>query len=343
MTLKAPYYIFAILCSIWSCSCSVSSDNQEINTLNTQSFFSANYSDSIVEIALSFDLDSLIERKNNEEEIRAYLEFTSSPDSLLPLKLRVRGMTRKNICAFPPIRLNFSKETLALNNWKSFDKYKLVTHCLTSEIGDELLLREYLVYKLYEHISEIGFRTQLLNVIYKTPLDTINRFAFIIENEEEHAERLGLSIMDIEETDLKNIHFEQYKIFVLFQYMIGNTDWNLSGGHNTRFVLDEESRTPIVIPYDFDNAGLVNASYARPHPSMPNKNVRERHLLYRGKISDDFSPIKTLFLDKKELIYSTILDFSLITQATKTDMIAYIQEFYDIIEQDNWKSMVFPK
>jgi hypothetical protein len=155
-------------------------------------------------------------------------------------------------------------------------------------------------------------------------------------------DRLGLTELDVESSGLSRIHFDHYKRFALFQYMVMNTDWNLGSSHNTKFVLEEGSESPIVIPYDFDYCGLVNAPYARPYETLPIKNVRDRYFMYRGKKDDDFSSIVEEFVGKREALTSIVRDFPHLSEQSKADMLQCIDSFFETISQPDWKDQVFP-
>jgi hypothetical protein len=70
-----------------------------------------------------------------------------------------------------------------------------------------------------------------------------------------------------------------YALMVMFQYMIGNTDWAIINYQNIKLIVADSAQIiqPVTIPYDFDNCGLVNATYAVPPETMPIDNVAERY------------------------------------------------------------------
>ncbi len=305
-------------------------------------FFTSFYSDQPLHTSLIFNLDSVIFYKKSEKEISGSLILRAPQQLTIHVEISTRGITRKDICDFPPMRVQLKKVAASENHWSDYRNYKLITHCSDTLVGRELLLREYLVYKLYERLTPISFRVQLLQMQYVLPTDTLDRYAVLIENEEEMNDRLGLKAIDPKHTQIKSIHMEGYKRFVLFQYMIGNTDWNLSSGHNTKLVLEANSNTPIVIPYDFDFCGLVNAPYARPFETIPIRNVRERYFMYRGKKEDDFSSTLQEFRDLKNDWYAIVDACPYVSQGVKQDVRSYLEEFFAIIEQADWKDKVFP-
>ncbi len=304
-------------------------------------FFSAIYSETPLPATLTFNLDSVTHHKQAEREVDGLFTLDRGTPEAMPVEIKCRGERRKSLCEFPPLRIQLKKAVVADRKWGPYRNYKLVTHCSDTLADEELLLREYLVYKMYESLTPLSLRTQLLRIRYILPEDTIHRLAFLIENEREMNDRLGLQEWNTGDSPLKRIHYEHYRRFVLFQYMVGNTDWNVGTGHNTKYVLAEDSQVPIAIPYDFDYCGLVNASYARPYHTLPLTHVRERYLMYRGQATDDFSDTAREFLDHKARWYALIDEFEYLSDNCKTDVRSYLDGFFHILEQPDWKEQLF--
>jgi hypothetical protein len=84
----------------------------------------------------------------------------------------------------------------------------------------------------------------------------------------------------------------------VYHYMIGNTDYSqikgAAGGrccHNHVLFGIENGRIWSV-PYDFDQAGLVDAPYAAPAPQFKLRSVEQR--LYRGRCYNNENLDQTL-------------------------------------------------
>ncbi len=340
------YCIYLIgLAVVMAMASGCSGEEEEVINEGAPGFLTSIYTDDVLPAELIFDLDSVLYYKDTDPDKERDGELViDTGDSTLyvQVEIRTRGVTRKKMCSFPPLRVQLEKKAVRKYGWADFRNYKLVTHCSDSLREDELLFREYLVYKLYERLTNLSLRAQLLDLEYVTPNDTMRRFAVILENEEEMCDRLRLKELDIDKTKLTSIHFEHYKRFALFQYMVGNTDWNLGTGHNTKYVLEEGSSTPIVIPYDFDYSGLVNAPYATPYETLPIDDVRERYLMYRGKKSDDFSAIRDEFIALKDDWYKIVNDFEYLSEESKADVRSFLGEFFTVLEQPDWKDRMFP-
>lgn len=292
----------------------------------------------ITKLVLKTDLERLLSNAKNDEYEKGVLTFINEDTANISynIKVKPRGVTRKQICDFPPLKLKFSKEDLAANELAAYNSLKLVGHCQEGEAFEQVLLKEYTVYKMYNALTEKSFKVQLVEITYmdsnaEVPAST--HYGFLIENKKEMANRLNAKLRDKKETSLTQIDADQYRLFSLFQYMIGNTDWNLSKQHNLKLLIDQEKSSPIPIPYDFDFAGLVNSPSAKPYHSLPIKDVRERFFQYRGKRSVDFSKTYNLFKDKKEELMDLHEESNLLEEATKTEMTNYLATFFDLIEE----------
>lgn len=249
------------------------------------------------------------------------------------LRVRPRGITRRSICSFPPLMIKSRNKELLKQNIGSSSNIKLVTHCEDSIQYDQWVNKEYLAYKMLNILTENSFKVKKLEVTYedsKNIFTPITKRGFLIEPLDELSNRLSCPIVD-EKQPFKNIHKEQYKLITLFQFMIGNTDWNLSRRHNIRLLNCTPDYGPTPLPYDFDYSGFVNTSYAVPHALLPIENVQERLLQWRGGVDEDFTDTVLLFNKNKNSFISLIENATELTQKEKDASIVYLEEFYKII------------
>jgi hypothetical protein len=166
----------------------------------------------------------------------------------------------------------------------------------------------------------------------KEGLDTLNKMAFLLEPTKDMAHRNGC-----EELEASNIHqtrTNEYKttVMAIFQYMIGNTDWSVWAQHNAILLKEDTSVIPIVVPFDFDWSGLVNAPYAVPAEFLPIETVRTR--LYRGfcKSDEKLQPALDEFRQRKDEIYKTCKDVPFLSEKELKKVLKYIDDFFKIIE-----------
>jgi hypothetical protein len=260
----------------------------EVNSQPTSTFAD----DSPLEFRLTAPFGELGRDPTDRPEHPAVLEY-QDPDGdtvALDIQIRIRGNSRVRECRYPPLSLNFRRRDTAGTEFAGQDRLKLVTLCRGSRLYGGYLATEFLIYRMFNLLTDRSFRVRWANVEY---LDTSARKpeprmapAFLIEADWEVAERLDLDQIETERVELGTHDPAHTALLTVFQYLIGNTDWSLFDGspgedccHNGKAVGNPEG--PVyVIPYDFDNAGLINAEYAVPSEILPIRRVTTR--LYRG-------------------------------------------------------------
>jgi len=117
---------------------------------------------------------------------------------------------------------------------------------------------------------------------------------------------------------------------MIFEYMIGNTDYSIYALHNVRIVQrPDKSLHPV--PYDFDFSGLVNPPYALPARGLMIKAVVDR--LYRGpcRRQEQVDPIVANFVAKKDIIRALPAGIPGIDRASRDEARNYIDGFYSSI------------
>jgi hypothetical protein len=297
-------------------------------SLQSQSLFD---SEKVMKLEIRGDIKKL---KNDRGDQRSDHELTlvhKGKSFIVSAKVRGNYRRKAENCGFPPLMIDFDKDKMKKSVFRGINKLKVVTHCRSQEY----ILKEYLTYKLYNLYTDTSFKVRLCEINY---VDTVNNssntsYAFFIENDEEIGERLGLKIMD--SISVKPISLDTFALvrLSLFQYMIGNTDWMISKQHNIKICRGNE-KLPIAIAYDFDFCGLVNTKYAAPHPSLEIKSVKNRLFKGIGYDAKYFKPyINKLNLIKNQIaeLYNTFL---LIDVEDKRDAIKYLDEFYEVINDE---------
>jgi hypothetical protein len=120
--------------------------------------------------------------------------------------------------------------------------------------------------------------------------------------------------------------------------MIGNTDWSVSGQHNFKILVMQDANGQEVrmgVPYDFDYSGIVNAPYAIPQEGLGLNSVRDRMFLGMCGTEEDFLKIVQEFAAKKDQFYREILEFPLMHEWQRKNMISYLDEFYRGFDKKN--------
>ncbi|HTQ63699.1 MAG TPA: hypothetical protein VMI12_02825, partial [Puia sp.] len=130
----------------------------QVQRIDKKQFF---VDDKIIEATLSTDLGMLLSGKSKEDYIPANLSF-KFPDSAViteTIRIRARGQFRRTNCYVPSLKLNFHNE--GSPQLYSLNSLKLVCGCKTGFTFDQLLLREYVIYKIYNLITDKSFRVRL--------------------------------------------------------------------------------------------------------------------------------------------------------------------------------------
>lgn len=214
-------------------------------------------------------------------------------DAEFDIRARLRGKSRVVRCKFPPLRLNFSSSETVDSVFAGQDKLKLVSHCKSGDKFERNVLEEYAAYRIMNLLSDISFRVRLLRIRYvdtdNPGVEPIVRYGFVIESDAGLAARLNGEVLHVEYVTRTMLDVQHSALVYVFQYLIGNTDWSLVPAtdekyccHNGKLASIGERR--FYVPYDFDMAGLVNASYAKPHSDVRIRSVRVRR--YRGYCTD---------------------------------------------------------
>jgi len=253
----------------------------------------------------------------------------------VPVKARTRGIWRLKMCEFPPLRLNFSKETSKGTIFHKLDKPKLVSYCHDMDSYEQYILQEYQLYRIYQLLTPVSHKARLLKFAYADSSDgkvRARRYGIVMEEPSALAARLGGSLIAQKGARASDLDPLQDALFGVFQYFIGNTDFSVAGLHNVELFFS--SRGDVMpIAYDFDFAGAVNARYAVPDSTLRLLSVRQR--LFRGYCTDAESYGKAFaaFNQKKPEIYALYSDSigKLMNRGTVKETLRYFDEFYDTI------------
>lgn len=301
----------------------------------------------IIEMTLNTDIRGLQNQKGNDvfQDGTVTMKFPDSSVITENVKVGARGNFRRGYCRIPPMMINFRSDT-GNSRLQKLGKLKLVLGCGVKASDEELLLKEYLVYKIYNLLEDKSFRVRLLKTNY---VDTKGRnkpftqYAFLIEDDGDMARRNNCKKKDHGQYLTESTDRNMMTMVSIFQYMISNTDWAVPNNHNVKLIFDRnnDAAPPFVVPYDFDYCGLVDASYAIPHEIIGTEKVTER--VYRGfpRTIEEIQITLDVFRQKKPAIYSLINNFTLLSERTKRTMTDFLDEFFELIESKNRVKSVF--
>ena len=300
--------------------------------------------DEILDVRIVAPLASIISGRADEIELPATLHYTNDAGEIvdLDIQMRTRGRFRrqKEICKFPPMRLNFVKSQTKDTLFHKQDKIKLVTHCQTSSIYEQVLLREYTAYRILNVMSDASFRVRLLRITYVDADDKKKddvRYGFVIEHRDRLAKRLGKSVLEIPGIHPRTLNTEYASTIALYHYLIGNTDFSSVKGakkdmccHN-HILFGNENEKVWSVPYDFDQSGLVDAPHAGANPKFKLRTVRER--LYRGRCmyNDQLESAIVKYNDKRDEVFAVLNEVDVAKSSSKKSMVSFVERFYKTV------------
>jgi hypothetical protein len=299
-------------------------------------------SEDVLQMTLDFNIKGFLKTKAKPEYMDATLTVRSNDTVSFSqqIKLKARGNFRCSFCSFPPIMLKF-KDSDQGTRLAAGKTLKLITHCNQTPVFEDYVLKEYLVYKLFNLVAPYSFKTRLVKINYvdNTNLKkSFTAYGVLIENETMLAERNDAVIISSQNFTPKDMNTTDMTRVALFNYMIGNTDWSVQYQHNIKILMSMQEVTGKGIPvvYDFDYSGFVNTYYAAPFEELPIKTVTDRY--YQGVCQGDdkLIPVLDEFDGLKDKMLGTIHDFEYLSKGYKKQAESYINSFYSMYKNRNY-------
>lgn len=288
-----------------------------------------------LQLILKFDVRELQRTRHQDVYHDAELTQVESEESQVTNSVQVRagGTLRREFCNLPPLMLHMGPASDEADSPGDEVTMRMVVRCKNAAMYEPYVLREYLAYKIYNIITPISYRVRLVRLtIIDTGKDNemTEEWAFLQEPDELMTRRLNCMIITNQTFAMRVLNPEAMNRLSMFQYMIGNTDYAVTGQYNLKILaLKEYGPTGFLpIPYDFDYSGLVNADYAVPGEELGIASVRERY--YLGPCRPDTVYNETFqelahFYDK---IMGCINDFEYLEDKVKDDMAGYLESYF---------------
>lgn len=292
-----------------------------------------------LEIQLSYSNKELRRDTNDSTFIDVQMKYKEAGEwKMIPVKLRARGNFRRAKCYFPPVKMKIKKSLAKGSLFEGNKKLKLVLPCMLEYNNNDNIEQELLAYKLYEKISPYHFKTRKVTIkMLEQKGDKVKEHTldgFLIEDDELVAKRFEGKVferyihplaMDAE-SSVKN---------AFFQFMIGNTDFSVAYQHNGKLLYVDKKIIPL--PYDFDMAGLVDASYATVNTNLGISRVTDR--VYRGfkREEEVLRSVRSHFLSLKPELESIVKglkgEFDNEKEYAATE--EFFSSFYSVLEDDS--------
>ena len=289
-------------------------------------------------LSANFNLINKERTPNNNKRFPGVLTVVGADGS--PHELAVKVSTRGHFrlmprnCDFAPLRLDLTKDGVAGTPFEGQTSLKLGTHCRSGKEYEQFTLKEYLSYRMHNLVTPLSFRARLARATYvdsvtNKPIAT--KYAFWLEHDNDVARRAGGRIVELPRAEFKGLDPESLSRTMLWEYLIGNTDFSIWALHNVRLIQDP-SKVLFPVPYDFDMTGLVQPPYANADPKLHLTSVAQR--LYRGPCltTDAMEPVAAGFRAARAEMVALIDGQQDLTATSRSEMKDYLASFFKTID-----------
>lgn len=286
--------------------------------------------DSVV-IRLDTDWKSLMRGKQKKAYQPVVINISGLGEPLrFSGRIRSRGHVRLEACSNPSLKIKLNKEELVVAGFSKLNDLKLVLQCSNGDVGNNYLVLEKLVYDLHGLYSEYYHRVCPLTLL-PVPEEDSPISAFLVEAEEQLAERYKGQLLDTKRASTRGLQREAYVNMCLFNYLVLNTDWHVFNLHNVEFLSPKGSTDIIPIPYDFDYAGFVNTSYAIPREELGISSVQVPRFLGKYVTEEEIRAAAEHFLARRPAAEAFLRDHPEINERDRRRLIKRLENFYEEI------------
>lgn len=264
------------------------------------------------------------------------------------VQIGARGYTRRagGICQYTPLRLDFQGGTRG-SLFQGQNKLKLVAPCRGGDAYQQLVVLEYLAYRLYNEMTPMSFRARPVRVTYH---DTDNargrddvRWGFLIEDDNDTAHRNHRVKLDVQTGDVTAAGLDPQAATraALFEYLISNLDWDMVSGHvgdpcchNHKLIgATATARTGVVpLPFDFDYSGLVSAPYAVPPEGIRIRDVRTRYFRGYCRFNDQLPAVIADVRSRRAAFYGVIDNQPNLDAGHKRTAHSFLDGFFAVLD-----------
>tara|TARA_Y100000768_G_C23988951_1_gene690823 strand:+ start:2797 stop:3843 length:1047 start_codon:yes stop_codon:yes gene_type:complete len=237
----------------------------------------------VIELGLEYDIARLQAEKEDLRENGLAGIITLHENRVeIPVQVLTRGAGSFD-CDQPQLKIKFSKDFTKKTVFEKLKKVKLFTKgtCLENKTDDEQdkqILANYLIYKLYEQMTDFSFKTRLLKINYKDrsgEYEDYTQYGFFLEPRRNIEKRLDIENIDVielqntlKEKVPQNIDLSLVSLVNAFEFIIANYDYGISGffshiindggypdiyyGEKNSKIYQAENGQYIPLIYDFD-------------------------------------------------------------------------------------------
>lgn len=288
-------------------------------------------------------------RRNTDPHPGAFILTNGAELQRFEIAIEPRGVSRRTggFCTFPPLRLDFESDAVTGTLMRRQNRLKLVTLCRPGGSYEQLVVLEYLAYRLFNEITPASYRVRPVRMTYRDTGRRMRETAqlnFLIEDTDDLARRNQRWVeLDAETGQYSSSQLDPVASarYALFQLMIGNLDWDMVHGrageeccHNSKLIAANATAVNgiVPVPYDFDHSGFVDAPYATPPQGVEVTNVRQR--LYRGYCmhNNEVRAAAEHFRSRRSALFALLDGEARLNESRRGQARRYIEGFFAILD-----------
>ena len=294
----------------------------------------------VFELTINASFSKLMRQAEDAPDVVGTLELLDGTS--VPMSCNKYGISRLRECDLASLQITVDVNEAHGTPFEGRKILRMVTPCRLRGGYDKYTMLEYLVYESYALIADTALRVRLVNVNFNDSEKSARQqtgYAFFIEDLNQAAARRNQMWLDIQLQRTSDMNSAQLTLMTLFQYMVGNTDWSAVKGrpndrccHNIALFGQEGVDLNTVVPFDFDQTGLVNPPYAAPpDPSLGIRRVTQRK--YRGlcEHNDEIAGAIAVFNRKRPELDALFSREDLPYPKDRQQALKYINGFYETV------------
>ncbi len=296
-------------------------------------------SDEPIELTIEAPFGKLLQWKNRDAEMEGRLEWRGGS---VPMIIETFGSSRLRECEVPLLKMKIDPEAARGTPFEGHTPLRMVTHCRTRPSLERQMVMEYLAYRTYDLLTGPAIRTRIARIDYKNTggrFRDATRYAFFVEDIGLVGDRHGLSWTEARYQSPSKLDPRAATTLALFQFMIGNSDYSLVAAaererccHNAALLMSEDGSRRALVPFDFDQSGLVDAPYAVPDRRLNLTSVK--HRAYRGfcEHNGELAAVAAHFAAHRDEIEAMFLNEALPEAKGRRSGWDYLSVFFEWIE-----------
>jgi hypothetical protein len=288
-----------------------------------------------VHLKLSTDLTKMNGARASDDYQPAI--FTDQDGKKWKVEIKTRGKFRRKNGYFPPLKIKFSKKDLEAQGLSDHNDVRVSLPFYEDDKGNDLIVREYICYRMYEHLTPASVRARLVRLtLSDSHVESWKHeiYTIFMEDDDELEKRLNVKEEEIYGLEPDSLISTQAALTCAYNYFIGNADFEVAGMRNVKLMRGLDGGKIILIPYDFDFSGVVNAPYSKPASMSGLKTIKQRFLMADGLKSEHLRRA-FLVLQKESSNLKRISQSKYLKSTSQDEVWNYLQSFYNNLSKDN--------